>query len=147
MICLAKYLDGEEISVAELEAALHEGVDAATVWPVLVGSGLAGIGVDRLLEFICHVGPAPNDLSGVDVEAAGDLVTVSCDPAAKPLAHIFKTLTDDYVGQLSLFKVLSGSIKIDDHARQSPYGQVGTDAQPPPRRRHEPHRRDRGRRR
>ena len=42
-------------------------------------------------------------------------MTVDCDPAAKPLAHIFKTLTDDYVGQLSLFKVLSGSIKIDDH--------------------------------
>jgi len=110
---LAKYLDGEEISVRELEAALHEGVDAATVWPLLVGSGLTGIGVDRLLEFVCHVGPAPSDLPGTDVEAAGETMTVVCDPAGQPLAHVFKTLTDDYVGQLSLFKVLSGSIKAD----------------------------------
>lgn len=111
---LERYLEGEEPSPEELERALHEGVDAARVFPVLVGAAAEPIGVDRLAEFIVHVGPAPTDLPAPIVEAGDELVEIECDPAGEPLALVFKTVVDPYVGQLSIFRVLSGTVAEDD---------------------------------
>jgi elongation factor G len=111
---LERYLEGEEPSAEELEQALHEGVDRAMVFPVLVGSASEPIGVDRLADFIVHVGPAPHELPPPMVEVGDDLVEIECDPAGRPLAQVFKTVADPYVGQLSVFKVLSGTIEVDD---------------------------------
>lgn len=111
---LERYLDGEVPGPEELERALHDGVDRAVVFPVLLGSAIGPVAVDRLIEFIVHVGPAPSDVAAPLAEAAGDLVEISCDPAGQPLAFVFKTLTDPYVGQLSLFKLMSGSLAVDD---------------------------------
>ncbi|HEX4902343.1 MAG TPA: elongation factor G [Acidimicrobiales bacterium] len=111
---LERYLEGEQPSAAELERALHEGVDRAVVFPVLVGSAAGPVAVDRLAEFITHVGPSPAEVAAPVAEAAGDTVEVPCDPSGPPVAFVFKTVTDPYVGQLSMFKVLSGSIAVDD---------------------------------
>ena len=48
--------------------------------------------------------------------------TVACDPAGEPLALVFKTVADPYVGRISLFKVLSGKIKVDDHLKNTRSG-------------------------
>ncbi|CAM3568225.1 elongation factor G [Smaragdicoccus niigatensis] len=93
---IEKYLDGETITPEELEGALRTGFGRATVWPVLCGSATECTAVDRLLEFICHVAPAPTE------EPEGEA------------AYVFKTQTDDFVGQLALIKVVAGSIKVDD---------------------------------
>jgi len=111
---LERYLEGEQPTAEELERALHEGVDRAVVFPVLVGSASASVAVDRLVEFIVHVGPSPVEVPPPLAEAAGDLVEVPCKPDGTPVAFVFKTVTDPYVGQLSLFKVLSGTIAADD---------------------------------
>jgi elongation factor G len=111
---LERYLDGDVPDAAELEQALHEGVDRAVVFPVLLGSATGLVAVDRLAEFITHVGPAPTDVAPPLAEAAGDLLEIRCDPSAEPLAFVFKTLTDPYVGQLSLLKVVSGELAVDD---------------------------------
>ncbi|HUG83573.1 MAG TPA: elongation factor G [Euzebya sp.] len=113
---LETYLEGHEPTVEELEHALHEGVDAATVFPVLCGSATGPIAVDRLLEFICHVGPAPADLPPAQVEIAGgdDLIEVPCDPGGPTAITVFATRADDYVGQITLFKVISGTLRADD---------------------------------
>ncbi len=112
---LERYLEGDIPSVEELERALAVGVDDAKVFPVVCGSALQDIAVDRLADFICEIGPAPQDLPPVAVEAAGSTVEVAPDPSADPLAFVFKTIADPFVGQLSLFKVLSGTIRTDDH--------------------------------
>lgn len=113
---LERYLDGDEPTPDQLEKALHEGVDRAVVFPVLVGSASPSgpVAVDRLAEFIVHVAPAPSEAEPVTVEAGDASVEVPTDPSGRPLAMVFKTLTDPYVGQLSLFKVLSGTIRVDD---------------------------------
>ncbi len=114
---LERYLEGEQPTAEELESALHDGVRRAVVFPVLLGSasGPAGpVAVDRLAEFLCHVGPSPAEAAPVLAEAAGDAVEVPCDPAGQPVAFVFKTVTDPYVGQLSMFKVLSGTVAADD---------------------------------
>ena len=60
---LERYLDGAVPSVAELERTLHDGVAAATVFPVVVGSATQEIGIDRLADFLVEIGPSPLDRS------------------------------------------------------------------------------------
>src|SRR5205807_2299168 len=93
-----RYLEGDVPSFEELEHVLADGVAAAQVFPVVCGSATLGIGVDRLLQYICEIGPAP-----------------AADPNGPPAALVFKTVADPYVGRISLFKVLSGTIKADAH--------------------------------
>lgn len=114
---LERYLSGEVPTTAELERTLaHEVLDGLE-FPVLVGSATNGIGVDRLADFICDLGPSPADRP-VTVVAGGNgdgvEAEVTADPTGKPLAHVFKTVADQFVGQVSLFKVLSGTIAADD---------------------------------
>ncbi len=111
---LERYLSGDLPSPAELEQTLAHGVASASVFPVVLGSALTGVGIDRLADFICEIGPSPADRPGVVVEAAGAQIEIAPDAAGQPLALVFKTIADPYVGQLSLFKVLSGSIRPDD---------------------------------
>ncbi|MGI9018375.1 MAG: elongation factor G [Euzebya sp.] len=111
---LERYLEGQAPTAAQLEEALHQGVEAAEVFPVLVGSATQPIGVDRLLEFICHVGPAPSDLAGFPVDVAGQVMTVPADPHGPLVVVVFRTRADDYVGQITYFRVLSGTLHSDD---------------------------------
>lgn len=111
---LEQYLEGQEPAPEALERALHEALDQARLFPVLCGSALVPIAIDRLAEFICRVGPAPADVPGLEVRAGATTVAVPPDPAGDPLAFVFKTRVDDYLGQLSVFKVLSGTITVDD---------------------------------
>ncbi|HEV3226540.1 MAG TPA: elongation factor G, partial [Acidimicrobiales bacterium] len=112
---LERYLGGESISVEELERTLATGVAEATVFPVVVGSATTDVAVDRLADFIVEIGPAPTDRPAVPVTAGDTTVDVKVDPSGDPLAVVFKTIADPYVGHISLFKVLSGTIRPDDH--------------------------------
>jgi elongation factor G len=119
---LERYLEGIEPGPEELERALHEGVDAGTVFPVMCGAALATlpdgstgpIGVDRLLAFICHVGPSPTDVPGTPVRIGDDVHLVPCHPEGPLLLEVFATRSDDYVGQVTLFRVRSGTLHVDD---------------------------------
>jgi elongation factor G len=90
-----RYLSDESIEVKELEHALAAGIKEATVFPVLCGSATRGIGIDRLAHFIVREGPAPEVDDG------------------PPVAFVFKTIADPYVGRVNLFKVLQGSVATD----------------------------------
>ena len=111
---LEHYLEGDAPSAEQLERLLHEAVDAGTVFPVLCGSATAPIGVDHLLDFICHVGPAPGDLGPVTVYAGKIPVEVRVDPDGETLAYVFKTRIDQFLGPVSYLKVISGTIRADD---------------------------------
>jgi elongation factor G len=112
---LERYLGGDAIPSNELERALAHGVAEASVFPVLIGSATTGIGIDRLADYLCAIGPSPADRPPVVVTAGDTTVDVAPDPGGAPLALVFKTIADPYVGRISLFKVLSGTIRPDDH--------------------------------
>jgi elongation factor G len=118
---LERYLEGDMPSFAELEHALTLGIEAASVFPVVCGSATGEIGIDRLADFLVEIGPPPADRP-THVTAGDTEVDVPADPAADPLAFVFKTIADPFVGQLSLFKVLSGTIRNDDHLVNSRTG-------------------------
>jgi elongation factor G len=111
---LERYLDGDVPNVDELEHALHDGIASATVFPVVVGSATNEIGIDRLADFLVEIGPSPLDRPAT-VTAGDSEVEVNADADGDSLAFVFKTIADPYVGQISLFRVLSGTIKPDDH--------------------------------
>ncbi len=94
---MERYLADETIPVSELAHALADGVASGAVFPVLCGSATKLIGVDRLAQFIAEEGPAPTP-------NAGD---------GPPVAFVFKTIVDPYVGHVNLFKVLQGTVKAD----------------------------------
>lgn len=114
---LERYLAGEVPTTAELERTLAHEMLQGSEFPVLVGSATTGVGVDRLLDFICELGPSPADrpttvLAGTGAD--GVEVEVAADAGGKALLYVFKTVADQFVGQVSMFKVLSGTIAPDD---------------------------------
>jgi elongation factor G len=112
---MTRYLEGEEISTDELSKTLARGVVQGQVFPVICGSATKLVGIDRLLDAICDLGPSPLDRPPVRVHAPGDTeeVEVAPDPAGSPLAWIYKTVADPYVGKISLFRVASGTVRPD----------------------------------
>ena len=124
---LERYLDGDVPSVEELEKTLHDGIAAATVFPVLVGSATREIGIDRLADFLVEIGPSPADRPVPISAGNGEVpeeIDVTADAGGDPLAFVFKTIADPYVGQVSLFRVVSGTLRPDDHLVNS---RTGTD--------------------
>jgi len=118
---LERYLEGDVPGVEELERTLHDGMAAATVFPVVVGSATREIGVDRLADFLVEIGPSPLDRP-TSVTAGDRDIEVEAKPSGDSLAVVFKTIADPYVGQVSLFKVLSGTLRPDDHLTNSRTG-------------------------
>jgi elongation factor G len=118
---LERYLEGDVPGVEELERTLHDGIASATVFPVVVGSATREIGIDRLADFLVEIGPSPIDRP-TSVRAGDSDVEVEAEPSGDSLAVVFKTIADPYVGQVSLFKVLSGTLRPDVHLTNSRTG-------------------------
>ncbi|MCI0345462.1 MAG: elongation factor G, partial [Chloroflexi bacterium] len=117
---LMKYLEGEEISDAELEACLRKGVKESILAPVLVGSAATGIGLQALLDAIVRYLPSPEDRGPVQAkDKSGALVDVAPDPSGPLLVRVFKTAADPYVGRLTYLRVFSGTLRSQDHTWNS----------------------------
>ncbi|NLE72332.1 MAG: elongation factor G [Actinomycetales bacterium] len=113
---LERYLSGETLSAGELVGALVHEVRDGSDFPVVIASPITGVGVDRLADYLCELGPSPADRP-VTVHAGtpdGPETEVVADPAGDPLLYVFRTVADPFVGQVSLFKVLSGTVKNED---------------------------------
>lgn len=110
---LERYLSGDVPTTAELERTLAHEVRDLEAFPVLVASGLTEVGVDRLADLLCELGPSPADRDSRVL--AGDLdVEVAADPAGPALLHAFRTVADPFVGQVTVFRVLSGTVRPGD---------------------------------
>ncbi len=110
---MERYLDGETPTTEELEATLASGVAEGLVFPVVCGSAATGVGIDRLASLLAEIAPSPDSRPPVTVRAGDTEQGVACDPSGQPLARVFKTISDPYVGKISLLRVLSGTIRPD----------------------------------
>ena len=107
-----KYLEGEEITVDEMKAALRKGVVNVKIIPVLCGTAYRNKGVQMLLDAVVDYMPAPTDIppiKGVNPDTDEEDERPS-DDSAPFSALAFKIATDPYVGRLSFFRVYSGTI-------------------------------------
>lgn len=103
-----KYFEGEALTVEEKIKGLSIGVADGSIVPVFALSGLTGVGVDMLLDFIKDCCPEPKSEYAID--SNGEPVELNVD-ANGPLAAVcFKTVADPFIGKLNFFKVVSGKI-------------------------------------
>ena len=108
---MAKYFADDELTEEELRQVLHGGLDHGLIIPVVCASALRHIGVRQLLHNIAFSGPSPADR---DPMKAGD-EELHADSRAAPVAFVFKTAADPYVGRLTYLRVVSGVVKSDSH--------------------------------
>jgi len=109
---LMKYLEGEEVTDAELEGCLHRGVRDSILAPVLVGSATKGIGIRALTDALVRYLPSPDEEPPVAVRDAktGADLEVRADPAGPLVARVWKTAADPFVGRLTYLRVVSGTL-------------------------------------
>jgi elongation factor G len=102
---IEKYLGGEEISPEELTTTLRQAVVSGQIVPVLAGSALQNVGVNRLMDAICDYLPLPKER-----EVTLSSGTAEPSETAPLAAVVFKTTADPYVGKLTYFRVYNGVI-------------------------------------
>ena len=117
---MEKYLEGEPFSDAEIEAALHKGTREGSVVPVFVGSATRNIGVRELLTMIVHHVPSPAE---VGTRVTTDGKEIAPDPSGPFVAQVFKATADPFVGRLSYFRVVSGTLSGQGHVYNATRGE------------------------
>jgi elongation factor G len=109
-----QYLEGKEISEADLKEALRKATIANKLVPVLTGTALKDKGVQPVLDAIVDYLPSPVDVPNIkatDVKDEKKEIEVKFDDEAPFSALAFKVATDPFVGQLTFFRVYSGKLK------------------------------------
>ncbi len=102
---IEKYLGGEQITNEELIKTLRLGIAAGKVVPILASSGLANIGVTKILDTVYDYAPLPKEQK--IATSSGEIDATETGPLA---ALVFKTTADPYVGKLTYFRVFDGVI-------------------------------------
>jgi elongation factor G len=108
-----RYLEGEELTAAELKAALRTATLEGQVVPVLCGTALRNKGVQLLLDAVVDYLPSPQDvvpMAGKRIDT-GEEVACTADPDQPAAALVFKISTDPYMGRLAYFRVYSGVVR------------------------------------
>ena len=117
---MEKYLEGEELTVEELKAALRKGTIAGDAIPCLCGTAYKNKGVQKLLDAIIEYMPAPTDvpdITGQDED--GNEVTVKSSDEDPFSALAFKIMTDPFVGKLAFIRVYSGTLNSGSYVLNS----------------------------
>ena len=111
---MMKYLEGEEVSVEEIKAAIRKGTIEQKIFPCLLGSAYKNKGVQPLLDAIIDFMPSPLDVPNIKGTDPKD-ETIELERKATddgPLAALaFKVVTDPYVGKLIYTRIYSGTIE------------------------------------
>ena len=123
-ILTEKYLEGKEISIDELKIALRKAVIEYKLIPVFCGSALKNKGVQLVLDAAVDYLPSPADLppvKGFDLKT-NEEITRELNDSAPFAALAFKLQTDSYVGQLTYFRVYSGTLAAGSYVFNSSTG-------------------------
>ena len=121
---MMKYLEGEEITVDELKAAIRKGTCNVEFYPVLCGSAFKNKGVQLVLDAVLDYLPAPTDVPAIKgtLPDSEEEVTRESSDDAPFSALAFKVMTDPYVGKLTFFRVYSGTLDSGSYVRNSTKG-------------------------
>jgi elongation factor G len=112
---MEKYLETMELSDEEIATGLRAGLTKGEILPVLCGASGKNVGVTSLLDFIASYGPSPVDLCPYPAQDMdGNDIELNCAENDDFSAFVFKTMSEQHVGELSLVRVFTGQIKSGD---------------------------------
>ncbi|AZS17454.1 elongation factor G [Paenibacillus lutimineralis] len=107
-----KYLEGEEITIEELKAALRKGVVEVKIFPVVCGSSYRNKGIQLMLDAVVDFLPAPIDVPSIQGHLDDGTEVERHSSDEEPFSALaFKIMTDPYVGKLTFFRVYSGILQ------------------------------------
>jgi len=118
---MEKFLNGEEISVAEIKAALRKGTLELKITPVFCGTAFKNKGVQQLLDAIVDYLPSPLEVPPMVAKdpADGSEIVRKADDNEPFSALAFKVMTDPFVGQLTFLRVYSGVMSAGSYVYNS----------------------------
>ncbi len=119
---MEKYLGGEEISVAELKAAIRQATCDVEFYPVMCGTAFKNKGVQLLLNATIDYLPSPLDVKPIVGHKKGDedAEIIAKPDDSEPFAALaFKVMTDPFVGKLTFFRVYSGTLDAGSYIRNT----------------------------
>ena len=119
-----KYLEGEEITEAELKEGIRRATVNVEFYPVLCGSAFKNKGVQLLLDAVLDYLPSPLDIpaiKGIDPKTDEE-VERPADDSAPFSALAFKVMTDPFVGRLTFFRVYSGVLESGSYVQNATKG-------------------------
>ena len=121
---MEKYLEGEELTEAELKGAIRKATLSVEFFPVLCADALSNQGIKPLLDAIVDYLPAPTDIEAiVCTDKNGNDVLRHPSDSEPFTALAFKIMTDPFVGRLSFFRVYSGVLKSGSYVMNSTKGE------------------------
>ncbi|MEW6195085.1 MAG: elongation factor G [Bacteroidota bacterium] len=106
-----KFFEEGTLSEEELVSGLKKAILKGGLIPAFAYSADKGVGSNTFLDFAVNYFPAPNERTSVEavMKDSGNKVEIKCDPNGEPALFIFKSLSEQHVGELSIFKVYSGT--------------------------------------
>ena len=118
------YLEGNEIPVDMLKAAIRKGTLEVKLFPVLCGTALGNMGVKLALDAVIDYLPAPTDIPAIKgVDLNDNPVERHASDSESFSALAFKVMNDPFVGNLTFFRVYSGVLKSGSYVMNSSTGQ------------------------
>ena len=106
-----KFLEGEELTDAEVVAGASAAIASGDLIPILASSATQNVGVEEFLEMMYEFLPSPEDgVKPAMRDASGNDAEFDVDPSAPLAAFVFKTTADPFVGKLSVFRVFRGTV-------------------------------------
>jgi elongation factor G len=110
---LEKYLEAGELSAQEFNQGLQAGIMAGKIIPIIAGSVSQDLGIKELLGVISDNFPNPLSRQVIAKNRAGEDVDVKVSADGPFLAQVFRSVVDPFVGHLTFFRVLSGTLRSD----------------------------------
>src|SRR6184192_62482 len=108
---LSKYFEQGSLSEEEFRAGIHAALQKQLFIPLFCTSAETNVGVARLMDFIAKYGSSPVDRASVTAhDLDGAEVEVSLDQP-EPVLHVFKTMAEEHFGELSFFRMYSGTLR------------------------------------
>ena len=109
-----KYFAGEEFTPEEVIVGVSKGVKSGTITPVFCGDAMLMRGMEQFMDGLTWLAPSAEEHAaeiGVDVD--GNPVEIPVNEEAAPVAFVFKTVADPFIGKLSYLKVITGKISTE----------------------------------
>jgi elongation factor G len=106
-----KFFEEGTLKDADLQKGLKLAFNTRKIFPVFCSAASMNIGMNPILSFLVHYGPSPADRGPVVAkDQKGTEIKVAPDPSAQPSLFAFKTVSEQHVGELSFFRVYSGTV-------------------------------------